>query len=766
MILGWLGGRLARAGAIVPFLKLKINFIYILAQRKRLSSSSFQRALASPIGPTMRSRSAEMEVVVPLRTRLLALALVARACAARAEEPDPRSEVIVVYGSASRSPGLFEPTPVETEVLSAREIQDLPAENAAAVLQLLPGIRTQPRAQGEEAAVSIEGMPPEYTAILVNGRRYTGEIGAVSDLRDVPLENVERIEILRGAQALRYGTEAAGGVVNVVTFDPPRDGLRARARTGAGSDESRLASGTGGWGSALLGASLSYDHDQIDGFDAPEDLGEGILVGGTSDSRRLSRDANGAFAWSPSASLALETRLGWRQEDDDLAFEDAPGTSSRDTRRWLASQELEWEAGPSTRAAGSFSYFRSDTESEVGRPFELGEDEFALDLAAERSLDAWPLTPFVTLGLDAPLNRLRLDEGPLPPGIENDSLVAQDVDESFRQLGLYAIVEAEIAWWLSLEAGARTQLHSAFSPQILPQAALLLSPLEELRFRLSYGRNGRTPSLRDLYQPPVPQLGGAYFLEGNPDLTPESSRSYRAGFEYDAGSWLSLSAVGFWNEIDDHIRSTFARTVQIGTQQVEVTLPAEVPPGLELICRATNDFFPECALLDDTVTQILEIPLTSNVFQKTNLDSVRTRGVETRLALRPHPLLELHLGYTYLDTQVEDPDLPDLTELPNEPRHSVDGWGTVEVPRISTRLSLAVQWRGRALLETSGTGLVGFTGADHSDPSVIVDARVVQPIGSRVELYADLFNLTDERVVDSYVVRGRSFFVGVRAHFD
>jgi hypothetical protein len=91
----------------------------------------------------------------------------------------------------------------------------------------------------------------------------------------------------------------------------------------------------------------------------------------------------------------------------------------------------------------------------------------------------------------------------------------------------------------------------------------------------------------------------------------------------------------------------------------------------------------------------------------------------------------------------------------------------LEAPKVGTKVSALARWRGEALTETSGTGLTGFVDPDQmSNPSWTVDLRVVQPVRERFELYMDVFNLTDERFVDSYVVRGRTFLVGLRGRFD
>jgi outer membrane receptor for ferrienterochelin and colicins len=647
-----------------------------------------------------------------VRSWLLLVSCIALAApAARADEPASedgevkRGGEIVVQERVLEPAEIYEDAPVETEIVTEEEIEEQPARNAEDVVENLTGIRTQRRLQGEEAAVSIDGMPPEYTRILVDGGRYSGQLGEVEDLRDVPLENVERIEVLRGTQGLAYGTDSAGGVVNVITKDPPLEGWRVNANAGAGDDAAFLGSGTAAFGlDGKAGWSISTVQDQIDGFEASDADPPPAPLVAPGPSRRLSRDVNQTLFVPVGDSLVLRTRGGWRREDETV--ENGP-KEQRDYTRWLAAQELEWFASEEVRVRGALRYFTGLTDTTIGREVELDEDEWKLDGAAEWFFDTGPLSNVATFGAD--LRRPALDVDEADPAV-------LDVDENFYASGVYLQGESELAEWVSLLAGVRGEFHSEFDARALPQIGLLFRVREGLKLRASWGLNYRTPSLRDLYQPPVDN--GGYFLEGNPDLDPEESQSWRLGFEWNPRSWFALTAIGFWNDIDDAIRST-------------LVLP----------------------------------PTTPSVFRLQNLDQLRTRGVETRMLWRPHTRFDLSFGYTFNDSEVVDSDVA-LDELPNTPRHSADLATTFRVPRTETAFTFEARWRGHAASETLGTGLLGFGSDEETPASWIFDLRVLQPLRRGIELYVDFENLGDERVVDSYPVRGRTFFVGLRARFD
>jgi len=699
--------------------------------------------------------------VAPWLALLLALPLVVGP--ARAEEPAPvhRAEEIVVEGERDQPPlAPFEDTPVEREVLDKEDLDRRPGTDAADVLRTLPGVRQQQRIQGEEAAVSIEGLPPEYTRALVDGQRYAGEIGAVHDFGRLPLAGAEQVEVLRGTQALRYGAQAAGSIVRIDTADPPEDGLRVRAEGGGGNDGWRYGAGSAGFGGPKAGGWLRVVSDEIDGFDPPDDVDEeDVLVSAGSQSERLARDVLGKLRFQLAETLELTTRAGWRLDEETGLNDDGSGT--REETRWLAGGELVWEPGPTTSVEASLDWFDTDFETDAARDFQLAEDELAARVALDHLFMTGSWAHEVSVGVDAFRQSLDLAED-LPTFEIQDPLLGNGAaQDTFHLGGPFAILHSEPTSWLALEGGLRVQLHDEFGSKVLPQVALLWTPWRRgegrfLRVRASWGRGWRTPSLRDLNQPPAAQLGGAYFLAGNPDLIPEDSRSLRLGLEWVPTEWGAVSVTAFRNDIDDFIRSTAAGSIRTGTELVP---PSPLSPEQQARCERFGNALPQC----DRSPR--EVPVDATLFRRTNLDTVNTQGLESRIRVRPHSLLTLQVAHTWLDTEVEDSNI-DIQELPNEPEHVVDVTAELTVPSLETRITALGRWRGRALRETSGTGLASFTSQERSDPSFVLDLRVAQPLGEHVELYSDFFNLTDERVVGSNVVRGRQWFVGLRVRFD
>ena len=690
------------------------------------------------------------------------------------EAPDPAAEAapeeaeadvyeadeIVVETRVLRPAEVYLDTPVETEVLTAEEIRTLPATNAIDVLEAIPGVQIQRQVQGQRGAVRIDGLPPEFTEILVNGQRYSGENGEAIDLGDQLFANIDRIELLRGPQALRYSPRAAGGVIDFITKDPPTDGFAISGEAGGGDQEQGEFQATVGWGNPTIGASITYDYNQIGGFDSPNrgslDPDDGLASPFGEGSLYQVDDVYSTLALAPRDDLEFKTRLGYRNRREEFRIDDGPVEGRRRVDRWLFSQDAALALGDATTLRGTLTYSREEQDTTVGRSFRLTDDLTRLQASGEHLFELGSSFHVLTAGIDLFTNGLDVDEGGVPDSITNPALMLPDTDERYAAGGGYAILESQLASWLESEIGVRYQVREDFEPELLPQAALLFrlwrwDEERSLKLRLSAGRAVRYPTLRELYQPPVPNLGGAYFLAGNPNLDSEIAYAIRGGLEANPARWVSASVVGFWSRTSNRIRAFFqGRNIQVGENVIPAN-PALCDLGLLEFCQ-------------DQVS-----PIVSPVFENGNIDDLVSYGIEARLELRPHELVEIHAGYTWNENEVDDSNV-DIDTLPNSPEHVATGRVQLTAPWTGTILTARGEWRDRAYLEGSGTGLLSFATNDQSDTSFELDLRVLQPLesllGRRIDLFADFRNVTDNRVIDSYVVRGRSFFIGMKWDFE
>ena len=122
---------------------------------------------------------------------------------------------VVVTGT--RTPKLLANTPVLTSVITRSDIEKADATNLRDLLQTsMPGIEFS-YAMNQQTHINFAGFGGQSLLILVDGERLAGETMDDVDFTRLSMDNVERIEIVRGAASALYGSNAAGGVINIIT---------------------------------------------------------------------------------------------------------------------------------------------------------------------------------------------------------------------------------------------------------------------------------------------------------------------------------------------------------------------------------------------------------------------------------------------------------------------------------------------------------------------------------------------------------------------
>ena len=201
-----------------------------------------------------------MRSPIPLFLVLIAAPSVAQT---QPQVPGPPAQTIVVTGT-------FEPLSLE-EV--DRAIRVLPVRQNALLfdtivdaLRLDPSLDLQERApDGVQTDLSIRGSSFEQTLVLLNGQRLNDVQSGHHDMDiPVPLDAVSRIEVMRGSGSTIYGSDASGGVINIITAPP--EGWEVRLRTAFGSFGSNQERLSVSGGTARISEQLSFARDFSDGF--------------------------------------------------------------------------------------------------------------------------------------------------------------------------------------------------------------------------------------------------------------------------------------------------------------------------------------------------------------------------------------------------------------------------------------------------------------------------------------------------------------------
>ena len=126
---------------------------------------------------------------------------------------------VVVTGTGTHQ--RLKNTPAPVSVITARELKQAGISNfQQAMTMMVPALSFSPSAMG--SYLTMNGLSNKYVLLLVNGRKVTGDISGNIDIGQIDMTRVKRIEVLSGAASSLYGSDAIGGVINIIT-DEPRD---------------------------------------------------------------------------------------------------------------------------------------------------------------------------------------------------------------------------------------------------------------------------------------------------------------------------------------------------------------------------------------------------------------------------------------------------------------------------------------------------------------------------------------------------------------
>ena len=205
----------------------------------------------------------------------------------------PVEELVV---TASRRPERLADAVVTTELIDRRTIEATAAPDMAAVLTEQTGIQLaggHPSGTG----VMLQGLSSERVLVLLDGQPLSGRLSGTFDLARIPTTAVERVEVVKGPQSTLYGSEAMGGVVNIITRRPNGIASRLDTRLLMGGAGRKQADITGEAGIGTVRANGTVGLRQQDRVPGDADV-EGALA--------KESDASGAIVWRPEAHYRVE----------------------------------------------------------------------------------------------------------------------------------------------------------------------------------------------------------------------------------------------------------------------------------------------------------------------------------------------------------------------------------------------------------------------------------------------------------------------------
>lgn len=379
----------------------------------------------------------------------------------------------------------------------------------------------------------LQGLGSQRVLILLDGQPLPGRIAGEFDISRLPTSAIERVEIVKGAQSVLYGTDAMGGVINIITREPRSDGAFVAANLVAGS-RGRAD------GSIAAGASLGEVAGRVE-------LGRRFIetAPGRPDERgALAQRLDGAMrvqwlsggATTVDASvLALDERQRW-MSGPMYQFADNLQISAR----IAAAHELE--AGRLRAGLFASTYDHLSRASELSQPIRGDTGQ----LQVQRLYQA-------EVGYSRPLGNHVLDVGVQARRDDTRSVRIEGGLRSILTLEPGVQLESELSRATSLVSGVRVSQSERWGTHVTPRLAVRHRLGEAFTVRASAGTGFRAPDFRELYMRFANQSAG-YAVQGNDALRPERSRNLMLGAEWVGGAGFARAQL-FWNEFRGFIET-------------------------------------------------------------------------------------------------------------------------------------------------------------------------------------------------------------------
>jgi outer membrane receptor for ferrienterochelin and colicins len=623
-------------------------------------------------------------------------------------EPAPVVEEVTVV-SGSREAELRASLNTRVEVITAEQAKDTGHETVGEMLRELPGVLSRRSSEAADAAgEQIQGIDSRQVLVLMDGQPLAGargiKRGGVLNLDRQSVGRLDRVEVVKGAASALYGSDAIGGVVNLVTRDADRP-VEAAASVSGGTR-----------GTLDTRASASFSREKVRGF------------------FDLEHHANDGFDLTPTT----------------------PDTTGAATRRWDGLAKLRLEVDQRSRlTAVANGYWNNAKGRSVG---ELGPERDDVDDATRNVGLTYDGRLSGRTTVQARAYHSRYDETsesslldakgtPLDPGELRERLYKLDVSAT-HILGERQIIQGGAEWWrdvyrglnrlrdgsgesvrtnvawaqdrisvgrpATLTIGLRYDDNSAFGSAWSPKAAINVRISSVASARASYGRGFRAPDLGQLYYRFLNPTN-FYQVIGNPGLRPEHANSYQVGGEFGAqGGRGRLGLNVFRNDVRDLIDS--------------VSLGLAATPGAL------------AALMDREGIDPSFRPVAGRLLLAyRNIRDVRTQGVEVDSHVVLPAGFSVYGAYTYLDAE----DLATGLELTGRSRHM--GTARMSWRTASGRTRANLRGTVQSSWVVSRATVAGVNKDTRASGFSLWDAYLAQRLLRGIEAYAAVDNLANSK---------------------
>lgn len=417
--------------------------------------------------------------------------------------------------------------PMSVSVVTSAQINE---NNESSILPVLsgriPGLFVTERgitgfgvSTGSAGQITIRGIggnPTTGVLILIDGHpQFAGIFG--HPLPDSYVaSDIERVEVIRGSGSVLYGSNAMGGVINLITKKQSVEGFNGNARVMLGSYNTQKYMASGGYKKNKLSLFISGNHDKTAGHrtDSEFKITNGYTKIGYEINEHLKMSGDFSLSVFNASDPGPDTLLAKKGETIDI---------TRGYGAFTLDNEFE-------KVSGSAKIFYNFGEHDITDGFHSTDHNYGLNLFESIRLFKGNT---ITVGFDY------INYGGLAENLKaRNGAGMVFADTTVSEFGYYGFMQQTIAKKLTLNGGLRLSNHSVYGNEWVPSAGLAWQVNERTTWKASFSKGFRSPTVREL------------FLFGpNPKLQPETVFNYEAGvLRSFFDRKLNLEFTGFWVE--------------------------------------------------------------------------------------------------------------------------------------------------------------------------------------------------------------------------
>ena len=519
--------------------------------------------------------------------------------------------------------------PVKTEVITGKQLEAYGGRNIEDILNGLSASITF-SASEMGSGLQLNGLKNDYVLILMDGKRMSASSSGQIDFSRINIDNIERIEIVKGASSSLYGSDAIGGVINFITKKQKKR-LEVSNHTRIGQHADLLQSNHFAIGNNYIQSNTSFNLKHTDGWQNTTQEWHRDRLFNNSVTKTVNRSTNytigQTLAYYPTSKLEISAALSyyerhtdrpmgvpnWRYSNLFFRVQDYSTTLKYkiDNRSWV-SFSSSWDKND--------YYYDYQTREYTDYYDHQGKRiiHYKGDRVLQSSERKW---------INSAKSAFYLGErNILYTGIEYvwEQLVAPyrlaSPSKSNYYVDFYAQDEWNINSNLNLTAGIRYGYHKGYENTLTPKVSARYK-LGNFNFRATYSQGYKVPTIKELYNQYYSTIMSkfkAYY--GNPNLKPQESNYYALNIEYIQPK-LKLSLTGYYNRIRNLI-------------------------SLQSTSTSYNDIQ---LLVEETMHYV-------------NLAKARSFGVDATLEVKPYKDFKLGASYSYLKAHAQRTDDEDAED--------------------------------------------------------------------------------------------------------